>query len=382
MATQIQDMLAHCRRICIVKPDALGDFLLALPSLCALRRQHPDAHITLLTSPVVYPLAACFHVADVLLPVPLFTRQGVQAQDVQLAAQAVLTLSGGGFDATVLLRWDLDHYAAAPLVYALNSPVRLSYAAACNAQKLARAPAFDSFFTHTVTDASAGHEVLKNCALLGLEPAAPDWRVAEATLRTGRQTPGAAAAYPAWGRPCLALGLSASLAQKKLSLERWSAVIAELQRSTALPLVLLGGPEDRDFAAQLAAATGAWNACGRLNFAETFALLRSAVGMVCVDSFAKHAAALVGVPVVELSCQSAQGDPWAEYGGLRFGAWGVPTRVVKPPVPAGRCPVDACAANAPHCTQGIDAHAVAQACVALFGLATPQGAAPLQARSE
>jgi ADP-heptose:LPS heptosyltransferase len=379
---QIRSALAQSKRICIVKPDALGDFLLALPALCAMRGCYPDSHITLLTNPSVYPLATCFDVADVLLPVPLFAKQGVSAQDVQMAAQSVLTLCGGGFDTTVLLRWDIDYYAAAALVFAMNSPQRITYGAQCSAQKLARTPAFDSFFTHVIDDQKVEHEALKNAALLGMDPPAPYWQSAAATLRSGPAVQARLATEFTVGGPYIAVGISASMARKKLSLARWKAILEALAKRFPVPLVVLGGPEDNGFAEQLCAASGALNYCGRLGFAATFMALRNAEGIVAVDSFAKHAAALAGVPVVELSCQSALGDPAAEYGGVRFGAWGVASWLIKPPFPADDCPVHGCLHSDSHCINGIDPLAVVSACVELFGPGGNQGAVPFQAISE
>lgn len=164
----------------------------------------------------------------------------------------------------------------------------------------------------------------------------------------------------------VALGLSASLPFKKLSLDAWQAILDAVSARMDVRWVVLGGPEDAALAAQLCQGRDAIDLCGQLGFAETFVALRGTVGALAVDSFVKHAAALLGVPVVELSCQSRLGDPAAEYGGLRFGAWDVPTRVLKPARPAPGCPVDACVQGHPHCTAGIEAAAVAEACVALF----------------
>ncbi len=40
----------HIRRILVIRLSALGDFIMALPAMAAIRRHHPDADITLLTS--------------------------------------------------------------------------------------------------------------------------------------------------------------------------------------------------------------------------------------------------------------------------------------------------------------------------------------------
>jgi ADP-heptose:LPS heptosyltransferase len=42
--------LPNIRRILVIRLSALGDFIMALPAMAAIRRHHPDAHITLLTT--------------------------------------------------------------------------------------------------------------------------------------------------------------------------------------------------------------------------------------------------------------------------------------------------------------------------------------------
>lgn len=44
-------------RILVIKLSALGDFLLALPAMAAIRRAHPNAHITLLTTKLFVDMA-------------------------------------------------------------------------------------------------------------------------------------------------------------------------------------------------------------------------------------------------------------------------------------------------------------------------------------
>jgi ADP-heptose:LPS heptosyltransferase len=52
--------MTHPERVLVIKLSALGDMILALPALARIRRAHPAAHITLLTTPPYEALAgAC-----------------------------------------------------------------------------------------------------------------------------------------------------------------------------------------------------------------------------------------------------------------------------------------------------------------------------------
>ncbi|HVT46773.1 MAG TPA: lipopolysaccharide heptosyltransferase II [Vicinamibacterales bacterium] len=87
------DRATTVTRIVIRPPNWLGDAVLALPAMSAVRRQYPDASITVAAAPAV---AALFreetHVApDQVIDLPRATRD------------AVAVLEGGGFDAGLLL---------------------------------------------------------------------------------------------------------------------------------------------------------------------------------------------------------------------------------------------------------------------------------------
>jgi len=55
------------RRVLIVRPDAIGDMVLTLPVIAALRRAHPHLHITLLGSRYTYDLVAPTGLFDEIL---------------------------------------------------------------------------------------------------------------------------------------------------------------------------------------------------------------------------------------------------------------------------------------------------------------------------
>lgn len=84
---------ADYRRILVIKLGALGDFVLAMGPLAAIRAQHPDAHITLLTTPPFAALGDACGYVDTVLP---FGRP--QRRDLRGLLQLVQTLHGGGFE--------------------------------------------------------------------------------------------------------------------------------------------------------------------------------------------------------------------------------------------------------------------------------------------
>ncbi|MBM4087266.1 MAG: glycosyltransferase family 9 protein, partial [Planctomycetes bacterium] len=51
-------------RILVIRPGAIGDFIVTLPLLAALRKAHPDAHVEIMGYPHIAELAVGRHYAD------------------------------------------------------------------------------------------------------------------------------------------------------------------------------------------------------------------------------------------------------------------------------------------------------------------------------
>lgn len=100
-------------------------------------------------------------------------------------------------------------------------------------------------------------------------------------------------------------------------------VVRRLQPMTSRPLVLSGGPEDRDRAAefqQRLGSRGVASFVGRLSLGEALCLFRRSRLMVSCDSGPMHAAAAFGVPTIALF-----GPTHPE----RTGPWGPGHRVIQ-----------------------------------------------------
>jgi len=101
LRTRVETMAAaDIRRILLLKLDHLGDFIMGVPALRAVRRHFPDAHITLVVSEWNLGLARKIAVADELLTFNALPRNAEEAP-VDIAGKAAQ------FDALVTDRYDL-----------------------------------------------------------------------------------------------------------------------------------------------------------------------------------------------------------------------------------------------------------------------------------
>jgi ADP-heptose:LPS heptosyltransferase len=280
--------LAGARRIAVLRANALGDFIVSLPALEALRAAYPAAEITLLGADwhgellrgrpgpvdrwVAVPPSP--GVRDDLQPAPpgeleAFFRR-MRAQRFDLAVQ----LHGGGRHSN-------------PFVRRLGA--RLSVGA-----RAPDAPALD----RCVPYGAFQPEVLRYLEVVGLAGAAPVG--IEPRLRVvERDRAAAARALPCDGRPLVALHPGASDPRRHWPLEKLAEVGAELARKGPRP-VIIGTAGERPACQRLAGllAGRAEDLSGRLGLDGLTGLLERCVLLVGNDSGPLHLAAAVGTATV------------------------------------------------------------------------------------
>jgi len=100
-------------------------------------------------------------------------------------------------------------------------------------------------------------------------------------------------------RNFVALAPGAAHATKRWPIAHWIALAHRL-RAAGYPLIVVGGPDDRGIALQLAAGGIAESTAGEFSLQETGALLAHARALVSGDTGVMHMATGVGTPVVAL----------------------------------------------------------------------------------
>jgi len=321
--------LSQIKRVLVVRLDEIGDVVLTIPMLRELRRNLPNARITLLVKPLVHNLVEhCPYVDEVLT---FDVSRGPLLRHWRAWRQ-----TRRGFDLAVLPRWDADRYHGAFVTRLSGARWRVGYSVNVSKRKRQFNRGYDRLFTHTIFDVRPRHEVERNLDVV---------RFLGGTVRDDKlelwlddQDQQRAKEFLPPGQQPVAFGPGKGDLKR-----RWPAAnFAELGRVLHTPVVVVGGKGDPQLGEPFI------NAVGQLTLRQTAALLKHCRLFVGNDSGPKHLAAAMGVPVVEINAHPIDGSPLHLHSPARFGPWGVPHQVLQPLRATPPCS-SACTASGPHC---------------------------------
>jgi heptosyltransferase-2 len=334
-------------RILCVKLADIGDVLLCTPALRALRVRYPGAQIDLLTPPLsAHVLQNAPEINNVIVfnKFPFDTLGSLfDLKTVFGAIQFLRGLGRGRYDAILLfhhytLRFGALKFAAVAL--ASRAPIR---AGVDNGRGW--------FLTHKVADRGFGaeHEAeywLDVAAQIGTAPRPADRRIhiplAEAdhaaadALLAELSLPGAG--------PLIAIhpGAGWYSTARRWPAAHFATLIATLVRERDADILLLGGPDEQDLAAEVRESVPTdervrvHNIAGRTSITGTEALLQRCALFIGNDSGPMHLATAARIPVLGIFGLSN----WRAFGPYVPPAPGVPdqpARIVRQDLPCQPC---------------------------------------------
>lgn len=258
----------------VVRGGAIGDFVLTLPVLSALRRRFPGTRLTVMGRPGIAELARAGGLADEIFSVESRGLAGFLVRDGDLDSDLVSLFAGQSlivsylFDPDGAFRANVGRCTSARFIAGPHRPE-------------------DSLDLHA-TDA-----LLAPLASLDIFDADPIPRLplpADPTSRGADPIP-VLAVHPGSGSP-----------RKNWPEERWAELLRRLAEDSALPLFLIGGEAEGDRVPRLAASLPP----GRVAVAQDLPLVELAKrlvrcrGFVGHDSGITHLAAALNLPCVVL----------------------------------------------------------------------------------
>jgi ADP-heptose:LPS heptosyltransferase len=259
-------------KILVIRGGAIGDFILTLPVLAALRRQFPAAHLEVLGYPHIAQLAQAGGLVQRITAIEARSLAGFFARDGEL--DEGLRDYFSEFNLVISFLYDPDEIFQANL-------------ARCGVRQFLPGP-------HRPAEAEGIHATeaflkpLERLAIFAADPQ-PRLNLAAEPIRGDRPS-------------CLALHPGSGSERKNWPEEKWAELIEQLLARTAMDLLIVGGEAEGERLQRLAAALPPprCRLARNLPLVELAGALQRCVGFVGHDSGITHLAAALGLPCVVL----------------------------------------------------------------------------------
>lgn len=336
------------RNILVRATNWVGDAVMSVPALQALRAQFPEARISILARPWVASLYGREPFCDELIPYDAPRGWSGLSEKWALAAE----LRRRNFDCAILLQ---NAFEAAALVRAARIPVRVGY----------RRDIRRWLLTHSVPIPKPGDtprhqrfyylELLKRAGLIeayGLdEPIRLS--VADAAAREGRKRFHEAG----WAGPVIGVSPGAAYGGAKRWLpERFAEAAAQLAKERCAGIAIFGSREEAFIGETVRAAVETaglpcFNFAGKTNLQEFIDMAAACDVFLTNDSGPMHIASALGVPTVAIFGATDE---------IATGPTGSHSKVVRVAVECSpcllrECPIDHRCMSGVHATHVVDA---------------------------
>jgi heptosyltransferase-2 len=272
-------------KILVIRGGAIGDFILTLPAIAALRKHFPDAFLEVLGYPHIAQLALAGGLVDRVESIGARALAGFFARNGELAEELVDYFSE--FDLIISYLYDPDQ------IFSTN-------VSRCTQGQFIAGP----YRPKEVTTVHAAQLYLKPLERLAIFDADPIPR-----LRMRNDSVDAASPlFRSGNERVLALHPGSGGEQKNWPEVKWAELVQNLINQTAFNLFLIGGEAEGERLQRLAAALPP----ARVRVAQSRPLpelaqmLQECAGFIGHDSGISHLAAAVGLPGLLLWGETAE----------------------------------------------------------------------------
>ena len=359
--------LLQVKRVLVVRLDEIGDVVITTPFLRELRRNVPDAWITLVVKPAVYNLVElCPYVNEVLTYDWNVSRYLGPLQRYWRALRlAYRYLWQRRFDLAIVPRWDSDYYHATFVAYFSGAPWRVGYSEHVTRDKEVYNKGYDRFFTHVLNSGRNRHEVVRNLEVLRFMGG----KVEEDNLEVwlSKEDEGFVEcllkAHGLLDGFLVAFGPGAGAHKRIWPVERFVEVGKWLEEMYDARIVIVGRSDERHLGETLKQGLGNGSVVdlvGSTTLRQVGAILKRSHLFIGNDTGLMHVAAALKVPVVEISCHSRDSSPDHCNSPQRFGPWKVLHAVLQPEKSISPCS-DGCFSSEAHCILSVSVGQVKKA---------------------
>jgi lipopolysaccharide heptosyltransferase I len=285
------------RRICFIKPSALGDVVQSLPIVHALRHRFPTASIAWVINDQLAPLIENTGLVDQVIRFERHRFQSIDSSSRKGIQTLAQSLAKDRFDLTIDLQGLLR---SAMLGLATRAPVRIGLASAREGAVYT--------YTHLAADGhletNAVDRYWSVAKLLGAGsfPKSFDLRL------NASETQWAADQLAPWPRPWLAIHPGAKWITKRFPVEKFAQAAREWSGRTGGTAITIGTLDDHDLAENIRLQFAGHNyldLVGKTSLRQLAALLHQVDRLLTNDTGPMHLAAAMGTPTVSVfTCTS------------------------------------------------------------------------------
>lgn len=361
-------------RILVVRLDGIGDFILLTPFLRELRRNYPDANITLVVGKQVSQLAmSCPYVNETLIlepcpQEPIFSRPRNVIPFVRYLkylTNFAESRLGGHIDIAIQPKWDADLDWATLLTFLSGADMRFGYSERTSHIKALCNLGHSLLFTHVIPPGIEQHEVDRNLGIIR----SMGGTVNSATLEVWSSPEDKRKAnaffaerHLSGNEHLIAFGIGAT--QRRRQWPFYGDLIRSLASKFDFIPLLLAGVSDEELARSIKDVSPPAILVERTPLGAVASILSRCALFVGNDSGPMHLASAVGLPVVEISCHPVGGDPQNANSPDRFGPLARLKAIIRPRAVSENC-LKGCVEDTPHCIAEICVEEVALAVMKL-----------------
>ncbi len=320
-------MIHSINRILVIRTDKIGDVVLSLPVISALRERLADSHITMLVQPGVREVVEDVPELDSIL------YDAPEDHNLRGFARLVRTFKQGRFDAALLLHPTVRFALA--MVFA-GIPIRVGtgyrfYSLLFNRR----------IYEHRKD--SRRHEIEYNLSLaepLGVDVSRISFRISVLPEASTRITGLLNTMGIDPNRPLIVLHPGTRGSALEWPRRRFGELASCLTAELNGQIILTGGQDEQGVIDEVlrSVTEKVWTLVGRLTLKELIALLEKADLVIANSTGPLHLAAAVGTPVIGIY------PPCAPMHPRRWGPYGQLENVLLPDVPeCRRCVKASCA---------------------------------------
>jgi ADP-heptose:LPS heptosyltransferase len=294
------------KKIAVLRLDHLGDVLLALPFLEAMKMSLPQADIILYAAPWAEEIVRLsgLKIGIKVFNAPWFDRANLQPWSLKGIQSLSRNLAMGGYDAVIDLRGDLRHIIA---MKRSGIPIRIGQ----------KRTGGGFLLTHPLFYRKGLHETDRNLEIspqLGLEnPIGNPWpkifpteenRISEMKVQKSLGIT----------KSVIALHCTCMASAKRWGDEKWRKLAGSLPEE--VDIVVVGSKNEREEAERIfrGCQRKVVLAMGVFSLGELAAFLKNSKLFIGVDSAPAHIAAAVGTPVISLFSGTNEAAQWSPRG--------------------------------------------------------------------